>query len=61
MLVGINSANNLVGNSAVVSVMQVVKTVSSQIAVKKLCGIGSSVAEWYGEGYADFDRASPVV
>ena len=32
VLVGINSANNLVGNSAVVSVMQVVKTVSSQIA-----------------------------
>ena len=29
VLVGVNSANNIVGNSAVVSVMQVVKTVSS--------------------------------
>ena len=45
VLVGINSANNLVGNSAVVSVMQVVKTVSSQIAVKSYVASGSSVAE----------------
>ena len=29
VLVGVNSANNIVGNSAVVSVMQVVKTVST--------------------------------
>ena len=45
VLVGINSANNLVGNSAVVSVMQVVKTVSSQIAVKSYVASGSTVAE----------------
>ena len=35
----------IVGNSAVVSVMQVVKTVSSQIAVKSYVASGSSVAE----------------
>ena len=58
VLVGINSANNLVGNSAVVSVMQVVKTVSSQIAVKSYVASGS---RGYGEGHADFDCASPVV
>lgn len=45
VLVGINSTNNLVGNSAVVSVMQVVKTVSSQIAVKSYVAGGSSIAE----------------
>lgn len=36
VLVGINSANNLVGNSAVVSVMQVVKTVSSRLRSKAM-------------------------
>lgn len=45
VLVGINSANNLVGNSAVVSVMQVVKSVSAQIAVKSYVAGGSSIAE----------------
>lgn len=45
VLVGVNSANNLVGNSAVVSIMQVVKTVSTQIAVKSYVATGSSVAE----------------
>lgn len=45
VLVGINSANNIVGNSAVVSVMQVVKTISTQIAVKSYVATGSTVAE----------------
>lgn len=45
VLVGVNSANNIVGNSGVVSVMQVVKTVSTQIAVKSYVAAGSSVAE----------------
>ncbi|NCC16895.1 MAG: ABC transporter permease [Clostridia bacterium] len=45
VLVGVNSANNIIGNSAVVSIMQVVKTVSSQIAVKSFVGAGSTVAE----------------
>jgi len=45
ILVGVNSANNIVGNSAVVSVMQVVKTVSSQIAVKSFVAGGSTVTE----------------
>ncbi|MGN0135496.1 ABC transporter permease [Anaerotignum sp.] len=45
VLVGVNSANNLVGNSAVVSIMQVVKTVSTQIAVKSYVATGSSIAE----------------
>lgn len=45
VLVGVNSANNIVGNSAVVSVMQVVKTVSTQVAVKSYVASGSSIAE----------------
>ena len=45
VLIGIDSTNNLVGNSAVVSVMQVVKSVSAQIAVKSYVASGSSVAE----------------
>ena len=45
VLVGVNSANNIVGNSAVVSVMQVVKTVSTQVAVKSYVAAGSSIAE----------------
>lgn len=45
VLVGVNSANNLVGNSAVVSVMQVVKTVSSQIAVKSYVAAGDSIVD----------------
>ena len=45
VLVGVNSANNLVGNSAVVSVMQVVKTISTQIAVKSYVATGSSIDE----------------
>lgn len=45
VLIGINSANNIVGNSAVVSVMQVVKTVSSQIAVKSFVAAGSTIAD----------------
>lgn len=45
VLVGVNSTNNLVGNSAVVSIMQVVKTISTQIAVKSYVATGSSVAE----------------
>lgn len=45
VLVGVNSGNNIVGNSSVVSIMQVVKTVSSQIAVKSFVAKGSSVAE----------------
>lgn len=45
VLVGINSTNNIVGNSAVVSVMQVVKTVSSQIAVKSYVAAGDTVAD----------------
>lgn len=45
VLVGVNSANNIVGNSAVVSVMQVVKTVSSQIAVKSYVAAGDTVAD----------------
>ncbi len=45
VLVGINSANNIIGNSAVISVMQVVKTVSTQIAVKSFVAEGSTVAE----------------
>lgn len=45
VLIGINSANNIVGNSAVVSIMQVVKTISSQIAVKSFVAGGSTVAE----------------
>ena len=44
-MVGVNSTNNLVGNSAVVSIMQVVKTISTQIAVKSYVATGSSVAE----------------
>ncbi len=49
VLVGINSANNLVGNSFLSDCGQ------------KLCGIGQQRCGGYGEGYADFDRASPVV
>lgn len=45
VLVGVNSANNLVGNSAIVSVMQVVKTISTEIAVKSYVASGSSVDE----------------
>lgn len=45
VLIGVNSGNNIVGNSAVVSIMQVVKTVSSQIAVKSFVAKGSSIAE----------------
>lgn len=45
VLVGVNSANNIVGNSAVVSVMQVVKTISTQVAVKSYVATGSSIAE----------------
>ncbi len=45
VLVGVNSTNNLVGNSAVVSIMQVVKTISTQIAVKSYVATGSSVDE----------------
>lgn len=45
VLVGVNSANNLVGNSAVVSIMQVVKTISTQIAVKSYVATGSSIDE----------------
>lgn len=45
VLVGVNSANNLVGNSAVVSVMQVIKTISTQIAVKSYVATGSSIDE----------------
>lgn len=45
VLVGVNSANNIVGNSAVVSIMQVVKTVSSQIAVKSYVAAGDTVAD----------------
>ena len=45
VLVGVNSANNLVGNSAVVSIMQVVKTISTQIAVKSYVATGSSIEE----------------
>ena len=45
VLVGVNSANNLVGNSAVVSIMQVVKTISTEIAVKSYVATGSSVDE----------------
>lgn len=45
VLIGVNSANNLIGNSAVVSIMQVVKTVSSQIAVKSYVAAGDTVAD----------------
>lgn len=45
VLVGINSANNLVGNSAVVSVMQVVKTVSSRLRSKAMWHRAAAVAE----------------
>lgn len=45
VLIGMNSANNIVGNSAVVSIMQVVKTVSSQIAVKSFVAGGSTVED----------------
>lgn len=45
VLVGVNSTNNLVGNSAVVSIIQVVKTISTQIAVKSYVATGSSVDE----------------
>lgn len=45
VLVGVNSTNNLVGNSAIVSVMQVVKTISTEIAVKSYVASGSSVDE----------------
>lgn len=45
VLIGVNSANNIIGNSAVVSIMQVVKTVSSQIAVKSFVATGSSIAD----------------
>ncbi|WP_304508558.1 ABC transporter permease [Anaerotignum sp.] len=43
VLIGVNSANNIIGNSAVVSAMQVVKTVSAQIAVKSFVAAGSTV------------------
>lgn len=45
VLVGINSTNNILGNSAVTSVMQVVKTISSQIAVKSYVAAGETVAD----------------
>ena len=45
VLIGVNSANNIIGNSAVVSVMQVVKTVSTQIAVKSFVAAGSTVEQ----------------
>ena len=45
VLVGVNSTNNLLGNSAIVSVMQVVKTISTEIAVKSYVATGSSVDE----------------
>lgn len=45
VLVGVDSSNNIVGNSAVVSIMQVVKTVSTEIAVKSFVATGSSIAE----------------
>lgn len=45
VLIGVNSANNIIGNSAVVSIMQVVKTISSQIAVKSFVATGSSIAD----------------
>lgn len=45
VLVGVNSTNNLLGNSAIVSVMQVVKTISTEIAVKSYVASGSSVDE----------------
>lgn len=45
VLVGVNSANNLVGNSAVVSIMQVVKTISSQIAVKSYVAAGDTLMD----------------
>ncbi len=45
VLVGVNSANNLVGNSAVSSIMQVVKTISSQIAVKSYVASGNTVID----------------
>lgn len=49
VLVGVNSVNNILGNSAVTSVMQVVKTVSSEIAVKSYVAGGSTVAEGTAE------------
>lgn len=45
VLIGVNSANVIIGNSAVVSVMQVVKTISSQIAVKSFVAGGNSIVE----------------
>lgn len=45
VLIGVNSSNNIVGNSAVVSVMQIVKTVSAQIAVKSYVASGSTTLE----------------
>lgn len=57
VLVGVNSANNIVGNSAVVSIMQVVKTVSSQIAVKSFVAGGSTL----GDGTAKVMPISTVL
>ncbi|KXL52897.1 inner membrane transport permease YbhR [Anaerotignum neopropionicum] len=45
VLIGVNSANNIIGNSAVVSSMQVVKTISAQIAVKSFVAKGSTVED----------------
>lgn len=57
VLVGVNSTNNLLGNSAIVSVMQVVKTISTEIAVKSYVASGSSV----GEGMAQVMPVSTVL
>lgn len=61
VLVGINSANNLVGQQCGCFRHAGRENRFLPDCRQKLCGIGQHRCGGYGEGHADFDCASPVV